>query len=124
MPITAPNNPKQLTLEFDAGLAARHRNLRDCVATCIYQKGLTVVATALDESPGNLTNQLGDQSTRKFGVDDLEKFMNDFKDFTPIYYLIDKSLHDKSRKQEEALAALAPILQQLAPLMRQAGLTA
>lgn len=113
----------QLTLDFEPGLAAKHRNLRECIATSIYRRGLSTVAIDLNESPGNLGNQLSDESQRKFGVDDLELYLEKSKDYSPIYYLIDKFLHDKTQKQNAAMAQLAPILQQLAPLLKQAGLT-
>lgn len=61
---------------------------------------------------------------RSFSCDSLEKYIEKSGDTTPIYYLIDKFLQDKGRKQEEALAQLAPLLAQLAPLMRQAGIAA
>lgn len=113
----------QLTLSFDAGLSERHRCLRDCVATGIYQRGLSAVAIDLNKAPGNLSVELSGDSTRHFSVDCLEVYIEKTGDTTPIHYLIDKFLHEKSSKQEEALAQLAPILAQLAPLMRQAGLT-
>lgn len=117
-----PELPNQLTLDFQPGLADRHRNLRDCVTTSIYRRGLTTVAIELNESPGNLTNQLSDESNRKFGIDDLELMMEKSGDYTPIYYLIDKFLHDKTRQKDAALAQAAPLLAQLAPLLKQAGL--
>lgn len=113
----------QLTLDFEPGLAAKHRNLRDCIATSIYRRGLSNVAIDLNESPGNLGNQLSDDSQRKFGVDELETYLEKSGDYSPIYYLIDKFLHDKTQKQNAAMSQLAPILQQLAPLLKQAGLT-
>lgn len=111
-----------MTLDFTPGLAERYRNLRECVATGIYQRGLSSVAIDLNESPGNLGNQLSDDSQRKFGIDDLETYIEKRRDFTPIYYLIDKFLADKSHKKDAALAQLAPVMQQLLPLMKQAGL--
>ena len=95
---------------------------RECIANGIYQRGLSTVAIDLNESPGNLGNQLSDDSQRKFGVDQLETYIEKSKDHTPIYYLIDRFLADKTHKQDAALAQLAPMLQQLAPLMKQAGL--
>lgn len=116
------SDQKQLTLDFTPELSQRYRNLRDCISTGIYQRGLSTVAIDLNESPGNLSNQLSDDSSRKFGVDDLERFMEKSGDYTPIYYLIDKFLHDKSRQKDAALAQAAPLLAQLAPLLKQAGL--
>jgi len=118
--ITAPQN--QLTLDFEPGLADRHRNLRDCIASRIYHRGLTTVAIELNESPGNLSNQLGDESQRKFGIDDFELYMEKSKDYTAIYYLIDKFLHDKSQQKNAALAQAGPLIAQLLPLLRQAGM--
>lgn len=112
----------QLTLSFEAGLSERHTSLRDCVAAGIYRHGLTNVAVDLDKAPGNLSVELSADPTRKFSVDSLETYIEKTKDTTPIYYLIDKFLHDKGHQQNAALAQLAPVLKQLAPLMKQAGL--
>lgn len=119
-----PPENRQLTLDFEPGLVSKHRNLRDCVSTCIYRRGLSTVAIELNESPGNLTNQLSDESSRKFGIDDLEQFIEKSKDVTPIYYLVEKFLHQHEAEAEHdaALAALGPLLAQIAPLMKKAGL--
>jgi hypothetical protein len=89
----------QLTLSFEPGLSDRHMSLRDCIAACVYQRGLGNIAIDLNKAPGNLSVET-----------------------TPIYYLIDKFLNDQGHKQNAALAQLAPMLKQLAPLMKQAGL--
>jgi hypothetical protein len=118
--IKQPSN--QLTLSFEPGLAERHMNLRDCIASGIYQRGLGRVAIDLNKAPGNLSVELSEDATRHFSVDSLEAYITKTGDTTPIHYLVDKFLSDKSNKQSEAMAQLAPILAQLAPLMRQAGL--
>lgn len=120
MKITPPT--AQLTLDFEPGLAQRYRNLRECIATGIYQQGLSSVAIDLNESPGNLSNQLSDESQRKFGVDDFELYLEKRGDLTPVYYLVAKFLHKHEAEQDAALAQLAPLLKQLAPLMKKAGL--
>ena len=121
MTITTPDN--QLTLSFEQGISQRHQSLRECLATGIYQRGLGNIAIDLNKAPGNLSVELSDDATRHFSVDSLEKYIEKSKDTSPIYYLIDKFLNDKTQKQNAAMAQLAPILQQLAPLLRQAGLT-
>jgi hypothetical protein len=118
--IKQPSN--QLTLCFEPGLAERHLSLRDCIASGIYQRGLGRVAIDLNKAPGNLSVELSEDATRHFSVDSLETYIGKTGDTTPIHYLIDKFLSDKSNAQSEAMAQLAPILAQLAPLMRQAGL--
>ena len=120
--ISAPK--EQLTLSFEQGLADKFPSLRECVATGVYQRGLGNTAIDLNKAPGNLSVELSDDPQRHFSCDSLERYMEKSKDLTPLYYLIDKFLQDKGRKQEEALAQLAPLLAQLAPLMRQAGIAA
>jgi hypothetical protein len=112
----------QLTLSFEPGLSDRHLSLRDCVAACVYQRGLGNVAIDLNKAPGNLSVELSEDPSRHFSVDSLEKYIEKYADTTPIYYLIDKFLNDHGHKQNAALAQLAPMLKQLAPLMKQAGL--
>ena len=38
----------QLSLTFEPGLAQRYRDMRECFAACVYQRGLGRVAGALD----------------------------------------------------------------------------
>jgi hypothetical protein len=112
----------QLTLSFEQGISERHTSLRACCAAGIYQRGLGNVAIDLNKAPGNLSVELSDDPSRHFSVDSLEQYIAKTSDTTPIYYLIDKFLNDSGQKQNAALAQLAPMLQQLAPLMKQAGL--
>ena len=87
---------RQMTLDIDDQLVSRHRSLRDCVAQGVYQRGLTWVAGHLDESPGNLSSMLSDDSQRKFGVDDFEAYIRTTGDKTGIYYLIARYLGDEA----------------------------
>lgn len=100
-----------MQLDFEPGLADRYPSLRECIATCIYRKGLTKVAAALDQAPSNLSVQLSAEASRHFSVDSLEKFLEEYEDFTPIYYLAEKFIGDTQDagdtellKQFEALA--------------------
>jgi len=113
---------QQLTLNFEPGLTERHCNLRDCLATSIYRRGLSRSAIELNKSPGNLCNELSDDSARKFGVDDLEMYLEKSRDFAPIYYLVEKFLNDSSVKRDAANAELISALASLKPLMRAAGI--
>lgn len=120
--VAPPTLGGQLTLNFEPGLTERHRNLRDCISTSIYRRGLSTVAIELNESPGNLTNQLSDDSNRKFGVDDLETLLEKSRDFTPIYYLIEKFLQQEDVRSNAALSQLPAQMAQLQSLLKQAGL--
>jgi hypothetical protein len=112
----------QLTLSFDQGISDRHKSLRECVATGVYQRGLGNVAIDLNKAPGNLSVELSEDPQRNFSVDSLERYIEKTGDTAPIHYLIDKFLNDKNNAQVAALAQLAPVLKQLAPLFKQAGL--
>jgi hypothetical protein len=119
--ITQPEG--QLTLSFEPGISERHMSLRDCIAAGVYQRGLGNVAIDLNKAPGNLSVELSEDSSRHFSVDSLERYVEKTGDTAPIYYLIDKFLNDKGHKQNAAMAQIAPLLAQLAPLMKQAGLS-
>ena len=40
---------QQLSLSLEPGLAQRYRDLRECFAACVYQRGLGRVAAACDD---------------------------------------------------------------------------
>jgi hypothetical protein len=92
-----------MQLDFEPGLVDRYPSLRECVATCIYRKGLTKVAAALDQAPSNLSVQLSAEASRHFSVDSLEKFLEEYGDFTPIYYLAEKFLGDTQESGDTEL---------------------
>lgn len=112
----------QLTLDFELGLTERHTSLRDCIAAGVYQRGLGKVAIKLDKAPGNLSSELGKDTTRHLSVDSFEKYLETTQDLTPIYYLIEKFLSDKTAKQDAAQAQLLSMLSDLQPLLKQAGM--
>jgi hypothetical protein len=92
-----------MQLDFEPGLADRYPSLRECVATCIYRAGLTKVAGTLDQAPSNLSVQLAADSSRHFSVDSLEKFLAEWGDFTPIYYLCEKFIGEAERDDDDEL---------------------
>jgi hypothetical protein len=112
----------QLTLDFEAGLTERFQSLREVVATGVYQRGLGRVAIDLDQAPGNLSVQLSEDQSRHFSVDSLEKYIEKTGDMTPIHYLAEKFLSDKSAKQSAALSEITTLLSNLQPLIKRAGL--
>lgn len=115
--ITEPEG--QLTLNFEPGLSDRYPCLRDCVASSVYRYGLTRAAIDLDKAPGNLSVELSADPARKFGVDELEKYLDKSGDFTPIYYLIDRFLRDKSEAHDTT--ELLAMFKQMAPALKRAG---
>ena len=117
---------QQLTLSFEPGLVEIYPSLRECVATGVYQRGLGKVAIDLDCAPSNLSVQLSAQTDdprkRKFGVDDLERYIDKTGDTTPIYYLVEKYLHKVEAGHDAALAELGPQLAHFAAVLKRAGL--
>lgn len=113
---------RQLTLDLDGDLAQRFRNLRECVAQGVYRKGLTYVAGQLNMSPGNLSSELGDESQRKFGVDELEEYIAKTGDKQPIYYLVARFLGDEAASRDAALTEVQRLLQELPAKIAAAGL--
>lgn len=109
----------QLTLQFEPGLSDRYKCLRECVASGVYRHGLGNVAIDLDQAPGNLSVQLSDDTSRHFSVDSLERYIDRTKDTTPIYYLIDKYLKEKTADAD--MVAMQQMLKQLAPALKRMG---
>lgn len=116
--IKAPEG--QLTLNFEPGLSDRYPSLRDCVASSVYRYGLTNAAIDLDKAPGNLSVELSADPSRKFSVDSLEKYLEKSKDFTAIYYLIDRFLKDQG-SDEPSAAELKAMFKQMAPHFKRMG---
>lgn len=111
-----------MTLQLDEGLAQRYEDLRDCVAACVHAAGLTRVANALDLSRGNLSSALSPDPHRKFGIEELEAYIQRFNDKTPIYYLIVKYLGDEAAARDQALSQVQQMLTELPTLLAAAGL--
>lgn len=107
---------RQLTLELEPGLTDRFRNVRDVVAQGVYSRGLKRIAGDLDMAPGNLSVALGDEGQRKFGVDELERYVQVTGDLTPIYYLVERYLGDQGAARAEALDRVMQIARQLESL--------
>jgi hypothetical protein len=109
----------QLTLNFEPGLSERCPSFRECVASSVYRYGLTNAAIDLDKAPGNLSVELSADPARKFGIEDLEKYLAKSKDYTAIYYLIDKFLREKT--DDGTTAELLAMFKQMAPALKRAG---
>lgn len=112
---------RQLTLPLDESLLV-HRSVRDVVAQGVYKRGLKTMAADLEETPGNLSVQLSDDTTRKFSVDQLEAYIQKTGDKTPIYYLVARYLGDEAAARDQAMAQVLEQLQALPALLHQVGL--
>ena len=115
-------SPRQFTLALDEDILTAHRNVREVVAAGIYRRGLKRCAGELDLAPGNLSSALGDDSNRKFSVDELERYIQSTGDKSPVHYLVAKYLGDESATRDQALTQVLDLLQSLPQLAAAAGL--
>ncbi len=117
---------QQMSLSFEPGLSRRHRSLRELCAVQMHASGLMHVAARIDTSPTHLGEKLAGASSdgkpRCLNVDELEKYITEFQDYSPIFYLLDKFLSDPEARQQEALAKLASIAEHIPSLLAAAGL--
>lgn len=113
---------QQFELDFEGGLAARHRSLLECLDDCIgrSQHQKKVIAADLDLSPSALSRRLTTQpkgsAEPRFSVELLEEYIEKYDDLTPIYYLVEKFCQkpeDKKRQAISQLANMMPMLQKL-----------
>lgn len=103
----------QLTLNFDAGLTDSYATCREYVASRVHQQGRPqkVIAADMDYSPSDLSRKLAQNpdDSRRFTLDDLEKFMETTKDASPVLYLVEKYLADDQDEIEALKAKLAKL---------------
>lgn len=110
---------QQMSLSFEPGLAQRYRDLRECFAACVYQRGLGRVAAALDVTPSGLSQMLSGERNLDSGL--IEAYMREFGDTTPALYLAARYLQDAQTRQQQAMSQLPGLVDQLTRLMAEAG---
>lgn len=113
---------QQLTLSLEPGIATRYRSLRECMATGVYQRGVVAVAGKIDKQPSHLSEALASNDRRKLDVDDLEAYIERTGDTLPVLYLVAKFLQDPAVVQQEALAKIASLAEQLPALLAAVGM--
>lgn len=110
---------QQMALTFEPGLAQRYRDLRECFAACVYQRGLGRVAAAIDAQPSNLSAMLSGE--RNLDPALIERYMQHFADTTPAMFWAARWLQDAQERQQQAMAALPGLVDQLNRLMKEAS---
>ncbi len=126
MKVRSADTSHQMSLQLEPGLAKKYRSLRRATADVVYRSGLDRCAIAADEGPGNFSKSLadrqkGDTTARRFDLDALEAVLDETRDYTPIYYLIDKYLRDDQARRDEAISRLGTMLPELTQLLKLAG---
>lgn len=103
---------QQITINFEAGIAEAYATCREFVASLIHKQGRPqkAIAADMDYSPSDLSRKLAQSpdDSRRFTLDDLEKFMQVTGDTSPITYLAEKYLSDNTsiERLEAELARL------------------
>lgn len=115
----------QMTLDFQPGLTAQYRSLREVAAATVYasRKGVAGVAADLDMAPTDLTKRLNldGSEPRPLRVDDLTGILSSTGDLRPIYWLIEKFLRDPESARNQAISQLASLLPTIQALVEQSG---
>jgi hypothetical protein len=119
---------QQMTLNFEPGLAEKNKTLKAHVRERIYSSALPLktVAAGMDLSETELSRKLSHNpnDTRDLTCDDLEAYIVDSGDVSPVYYLIEKYAISIEAKQAYAAAELAKALPIILALAKQAGVQA
>lgn len=117
--------PRQFTLDFEPGLTERFKTWDEVLAAAVYgsRKGLGSVAADLDMSPSELTRRLnpdGDDA-RPLRTKDGIRIIESTQDLRPVYWLIEKFLHDPEALRQEALSRLPGLMAAIQQTLEQAG---
>lgn len=110
---------QQLSLSLEPGLAQRYRNMRECFAACVYQRGLGRVAATIDVAPSNLSSMLSGE--RNLDSELIERYMTEFQDRAPAEYWAARFLQDSGLLQKQALSQIPGLVDQLHRLLAEAG---
>lgn len=90
------SSANQITIDFEIGLVETYPTCREYVASLVHVQGRPqkAIAADMDYSPSDLTRKLAQSpdDSRRFTLDDLEKFIQTTKDARPIKYLAEKYL--------------------------------
>jgi hypothetical protein len=93
--------------------------MRECFASCVYQRGLGRVAAAIDVAPSNLSAMLSGE--RNLDPALIEKYMQAFGDTMPALYWAARHLQDADTLQRQARAELPGLVARLNLLLKEAG---
>lgn len=119
-----PVSKLQLKIDFDAGITAQFRTLRQCVAATVYgyRGGLGAVAAACDVSPSTLSRMLNENEDdpRHFPLDYLFDVLKCTGDLRPIHWLVATFIPDQETRRDVAVAGIEALLPQLVAMLKDA----
>jgi hypothetical protein len=98
---------QQVTINFEAGPVEVYKTCREYVGALVHQQGKPqkAIAADMDYSPSDLSRKLAQSpdDSRRFTLDDLEKFIETTNDIRPVLYLVEKYLHKADAQRIAAL---------------------
>jgi hypothetical protein len=98
---------QQITINYEAGPVEVYKTCREYISALVHQQGRPqkAIAADMDYSPSDLSRKLAQSpdDSRRFTLDDLEKFIDTTGDTRPVLYLVEKYL---SKADPERIAAL------------------
>src|ERR1051326_8723921 len=115
---------QQFSLDFEPGLTERFPRWRDTFVKVVYsgRGGLNTAAAACDVSPTDLTKRLsGEYPDRPLRIEDVEAILEEKKDPTPIFWLIERFLKSPDAKRQAALARIPALVDSLEAVLKEAG---
>lgn len=107
--MTSVSQP-QLTLNFEPSLPERFKSLREYIAFRIQEQRInaTSLAGKMDLSPSVLSRKLNQPAgdTQRFNLEDLESYIAETKDISPIEFLAAKFMDSPDARRIRAIARL------------------
>ena len=105
---------KQMTLNFEPGLSDKYKTVRRLIQERVGKspKPQEYIAAEMGLSPSDLTRKLAQNPNdkRTFGVDDLCRYMDSQKDYTPVVWFIDKfGAHLRALQEDEIRKQIADL---------------
>ncbi len=118
---------RHLSITYQGGLTHTSRSLRELMQVQVHNNGgVVAVAGKVDLSPSKLSEKLagGDGGGRQRGltIDELERYVKETGDVTPIHYLIEKYMTCPEAQHAEAIAQFTNLARAMAPLAQSLGI--
>lgn len=122
---------RHLSITYQGGLTHTSRSLRELLLVQVqHNGGVVAVAGKMDLAPSKLSEKLseklagGDTSGKPRGmtIDELERYMKETGDVTPVHYLVEKFLTCPDAQHAEAIAQFTKLAAAMAPLAHTLGL--
>lgn len=118
---------RHLSITYQGGLTHTSRSLRELMQVQVHNNGgVVAVAGKIDLSPSKLSEKLsgGDGGNRQrcLTIDELERYMKETGDVTPVHYLIEKFMTCPEAQHAEAIAQFTNLARAMAPLAQSLGI--